>query len=949
MFSYIFMVIAALLILKPVRNSLFLTAFGAEQLPYAFIAIAVFSAVATILYAKLTERMRLNKLISASMVFFIVVFLLAWIILHNNLRYGWFIYFFYIIAGVFGIFSASQFWLLANHIFNVREAKRLFGFLGSGAIMGGIFGGYLTNYIAPVIGSVNIILICVVLFGLCYTILKVIWRAHIEGYQSTEQKSSRIRQASSDKPLKLIINSKHLLYISGIIAVCGITANLVDYQFNAVASARISDLDELTAFFGFWFSNISIISLAIQLLLTGIILRKFGVGSTLFFLPAAVAVGAVAIFIAPALWAAVLIKVGEGSFKQSINKSGMELLALPIPAIIKDKTKTFIDVFVDNIASGIGGIILIVLTIVLKVEVQYISLIIIGLVGLQFIQIRLVKKEYIDSFRLAIEKRSIDLTDVKININDASVAPIFRRVFEGGNERQILYVMKLMEGLPHQDFMQYFKPLIKHSSNEVKAQIFRMSSADTEPDFTEEAYKMVSHRDAEVRVAAMDYLVRCSSDPAATLELFLKSDEAEISTTAMKCAAKEYRRNHHGWLQSRSPTAKHENSGSRGSGNSIFNVSKKNIDIVGYYKDVFSDEKYADSDIEQRIALDRCKAEVIGIARQRELYPFLLELFKNESTEVTVSAIENAGKTLDPVFIPVFLEYLELRQTKRAARNALAAYGDAIVDEIGQILGDDTQSWDTRVNIAKILGKIESAKSQGILQDNLHVADMDTRYEIIKALNKQKNRSTSINPDDKKIEMILIEEFENYNLLYSIYYAHINSYHDSNNVIPESISAKNLKYNAYILLKKAIKERIDVNLERIFRLLALKYPPKDIYNAYLAVVGDKPDFRANALEFIENILDPQFKRYLVPIIEHGFSEKDGSALPDNYLKNKLQELDYLTTILETNDLLLKTFAIFYIAHTKRTGMLPKITEYLQSSNRLIKETAEYTVHELNFN
>ena len=919
MFSYIFMVIAALLILKPVRNSLFLTAFGPEQLPYAFIAIAIFSAAATILYSKLTERLRLNRLIGASMMFFIVVFLLAWFILHINLRSGWFIYFFYIIAGIFGIFSASQFWLIANQIFNVREAKRLFGFLGSGAIMGGIFGGYLTNYIAPVIGSANMILICVALIGLCYVVLNVIWRIHTYRYQGQGQESSKIRQASLKKPLELIVNSKHLLYIAGMIAVCGITANLVDYQFNAVASAKISDPDELTAFFGFWFSNISIVSLLIQLLLTGIILKKFGVGSTLFFLPAAVALGAAAILIAPAIWAAVLIKVGEGSFKQSINKSGMELLALPIPAGIKDKTKTFIDVFVDNLATGIAGILLIVLTIVLKVEVQYISLIIIGLVGLQFIQIRLVKKEYINSFRLAIEKRLIDLTDPKININDASVAHIFRRVFEGGNDRQILYVMKLMEGLPHQDFMKYFKPLIKHSNNEVKAQMFRMSSAGVEPDFTEEAYEMVSHRDPEVQIEAMDYLVRCSSDPAAALELFLKSADMKISAAAMKCAAKEYRRN------------------------------KKNIDIVAYFKDVFSENRYTGSDFEQRIAFDCCQAEVIGIALEQELYPFLFDLFKHQSTEVTVSAIESAGKTQALVFIPVLLKSLEMRQTKLAARNALAAYGDIIIDKIGPLLGDDKQSADIRVNIAKILGKIESPKSLILLQDNLHAADMKIRYEIIKAMNKLKNRTLSIKPNDNIIEKILIEEFENYNLLSAIYRAHNNSYYMSDKVIPESIKARKLKYNVYKLLKKAIKERIDVNLERIFRLLALKYSPKDIYNAYLAVVGDKPDSRANALEFIENILDTQFKRNLVPIIERGFSEKDGSNLPGKYSKNKRQELDYLTTILDTNDQLLKTFAIYYIAHAKKTRMLPKVTEFLQSSNRLVKETAEYTVRELTFN
>ena len=47
MFGYIFLVIASLLIIKPVRNSLFLTEIGITKLPYAFILVAVFAAIIT--------------------------------------------------------------------------------------------------------------------------------------------------------------------------------------------------------------------------------------------------------------------------------------------------------------------------------------------------------------------------------------------------------------------------------------------------------------------------------------------------------------------------------------------------------------------------------------------------------------------------------------------------------------------------------------------------------------------------------------------------------------------------------------------------------------------------------------------------------------------------------------------------------------------------------------
>ena len=68
------------------------------------------------------------------------------------------------------------------------------------------------------------------------------------------------------------------------------------------------------------------------------------VGVSLLILPSGIFVGAIAILFSPHLWSAILIRIADGSLKQSINKSGIELLALPIPTHIKNQAKTFIDV-----------------------------------------------------------------------------------------------------------------------------------------------------------------------------------------------------------------------------------------------------------------------------------------------------------------------------------------------------------------------------------------------------------------------------------------------------------------------------------------------------------------------------------------------------------------------------------------------------------------------------
>src|SRR5205085_77521 len=82
---------------------------------------------------------------------------------------------FYLAGLILGVLLISQFWTLANIVYDPRQAKRLFGFIGGGAPLGGVAGSALAAY-APQIGSVNLILPGVVMMGLCAALVAGIIR-----------------------------------------------------------------------------------------------------------------------------------------------------------------------------------------------------------------------------------------------------------------------------------------------------------------------------------------------------------------------------------------------------------------------------------------------------------------------------------------------------------------------------------------------------------------------------------------------------------------------------------------------------------------------------------------------------------------------------------------------------------------------------------------------------
>ena len=318
MLAYIFLVISSLMIIKPVSHAQFLSQFGARQLPFVFILVAGFAAVVTRIYSKILGKLNYLSLMLGTIRLFLILLVMTWCFLRFRIGINIILYVFFIAVSLFAVMATSQFWILANVLFNPREARRLFGFIGSGAIAGGILGGYATKIFVPVTGSENLILAGAVLLCVCDPIIRRLWRENpaARDIKNAGQQSGVFEKG--DIPLKMIRSNRHLFYLAAIVLLSVAVAKFVDYEFNAVAAEHIRDEEQLTAFLGFWYSNLNVISLIIQLFVTRQVVGVFGVGTSLLFLPLMLFAGAMAVFLSPALPAVIFLKMGDGSLKNRI-------------------------------------------------------------------------------------------------------------------------------------------------------------------------------------------------------------------------------------------------------------------------------------------------------------------------------------------------------------------------------------------------------------------------------------------------------------------------------------------------------------------------------------------------------------------------------------------------------------------------------------------------------
>ncbi len=908
MFAYIFFVIATLTMIKPVRNSLFLSRFGVEQLPFAFMLVAIVSGLVAFGYSRLVQRIPLNRLILNTLALSILCLLLFWWILADDFG-GIFCYVFYVWVAIFGVITTTQFWLLAGYVFHAREARRLFGLIGAGAISGGIFGGYVANYFAPIIGTHLLMLLAVGFLVCCSIIFKAIWIcAAKKAFQIRERRPSRIEESSAnDSALKTVLRSRYFTLLAAAAGISVVIANLVDYQFSAVASNVIQDPDRLTAFFGFWMSTLSLTSLAIQLLITSRVLKSFGVGASLLFLPIGLMGGAAALLIVPALWSAVFVKVADGGLKQSINKSGFELLYLPIPRSVRAQVKSFIDVFIDNLATGAGGALLIVFSLVIGLTVSQISFVALAFIAGWIYLLRHVRREYVNAIRLAIERREINPEEQTVTVKDAAVMQSLIGVLDGDNERQILYVLRLLESAHSPEIGSRLVRLINHPSSEVQAQTLKIALTYDDIDITQQAYKQIHDSDEDVRIAALHYLCERLPEGDRLLDDFMNQNETHLQTSALICVAHQ---------SAEYPQLR-----------STLRLAER-IDTL-LRKDGFSrsDEEW------EYVRMSVARA--IGIACDRYLSPTLLAMLKDTSPRVIEAAIISAGKCKEREFIPLLIEHLSMKLFRKQARMALAQYSESSIEFLIQRFDEPSSPYRLRLEILKVLAMIGTPRSVEILASRLGQSDPSLRYETIRALNKVRLQLQELDLDRRYLHEAILREAKDYSQTMLIL-----NYFRTNDA---SIVATNDGARvAHRFLVKALEEKLETDLERTFRLLGLRYSPQDMYNAYLGITSNRSDLRANAVELLDNVLDARLKSYIIPMVDakSGSSpEADAQGLFSTRVPTMQESV---TSLLEGEDNWLRVCTLQFVAKSRAREYLPLTKRLLTDPDPLVRESAEYT-------
>jgi ATP/ADP translocase len=110
-------------------------------------------------------------------------------------------------------------------------------------------------------------------------------------------------------------------------------------------------------------------------------LSELGLAPSLYVTPGALLTGSLAIIIWPGLPAAMLTRMGDAILRNSIHRSGMEVIYMAVPASAVKAIKTFLDVVIERVGDASAGFIILLFSLFSSERyIAYVHLVCIALI-----------------------------------------------------------------------------------------------------------------------------------------------------------------------------------------------------------------------------------------------------------------------------------------------------------------------------------------------------------------------------------------------------------------------------------------------------------------------------------------------------------------------------------------------------------------------------------------
>jgi AAA family ATP:ADP antiporter len=356
-----FLLLTAYYILRPIRSEV--GAEYADNLHWQYTVTFIVMLALVPVYAIVVSRWPRRVFLPVVYVFFalnLVLFRVLFVALEGEaLRMAEVA--FYVWTSVFNLFAVSVFWSFMADVHDRDAARRLFGAIAAGGSLGAMVGPTITALAVEAAGRGNLFLVSAGVLVAAACVVRPLDRQARRarearaGAAGAERSSVEIDSESAIRGgaiagLLTVFRSPYLLAIAGYVALLTLGSTFLDFERSFFLRDAVVDRVDRTETFAWIETIVSVVTMLVQLLVVGRLMKWLGVGITLAALPviniigfAALGAGLMAGAAGMVFITIVVFEVAQRAGRYALAKPSRETLFTVVPREDKYKAKAFID------------------------------------------------------------------------------------------------------------------------------------------------------------------------------------------------------------------------------------------------------------------------------------------------------------------------------------------------------------------------------------------------------------------------------------------------------------------------------------------------------------------------------------------------------------------------------------------------------------------------------
>lgn len=331
----------------------------ANTLPYYFIFSALGSFFINIISAFFSDIFKKQTIIKFSQIIFILFLIIEIVIIENynlfnkNTLFSILLILSIIIISIPSIFTI-QLWALINENVEPSKASKIYPILCSANIIASITGGIIANIIPKYFSNVYLIAIWIITVAISYILISLIKNNYDDDTNNKKQLKTLINNFKDGA--KHYFTSSFLKYLSIVFISFWLVNTLTYFYYSQFLVIKYDNPEQIASFIGLFTMIIQFSALAMQFIISPIVIKKIGIINGLFYLPISQVIGLSLIIIYPQFWAIILTEFLQDFIGMSIQSNSINMSFNIISSRVRAKIRTLLEGIINPLGGVLAGI-----------------------------------------------------------------------------------------------------------------------------------------------------------------------------------------------------------------------------------------------------------------------------------------------------------------------------------------------------------------------------------------------------------------------------------------------------------------------------------------------------------------------------------------------------------------------------------------------------------------